>query len=181
MKQITRIKNIKPEELQKKLKAKDNNVICVDVRTEGEHDSARIPNTINIPVDQLQNHIKELKKYDEIYLHCASGSRSQMACDILSKCGFDNHYSLEGGLNAWRAKDLPIAGHNKNRMPIMRQVMVSAGTLVLAGLILTIILDQDAFLFIPFFVSIGFLYAGFSGNCLMSKLLIKMPWNRHSD
>ena len=50
-KQITRKKTLTPEELQKNLKDKGKKVVCVDVRTEGEHDVIRIPNTINIPVD----------------------------------------------------------------------------------------------------------------------------------
>ncbi|MEA3323331.1 MAG: rhodanese-like domain-containing protein [Patescibacteria group bacterium] len=174
-------KTIAPQELQERLGQKNKKVICVDVRTEGEHDAARIPNTINIPVDQLRTHINELKKYDEIYLHCTSGSRSQIACGILSDYGFDNQYSLEGGFGAWRAKKLPVVGNNKTRIPIMRQVLIAAAMIVLAGLIFKVIFQNDLFLLLPFGVSIGFLYAGFSGNCLMTKILIKAPWNQHKD
>jgi len=174
-------KTITPKELNERLKNKDKKRVYIDVRTEGEHDAVRIPHTINIPVDQLKNHASELRKYDEIYLHCASGSRSQLACTILTECGFDNQCSVEGGLNAWRMENLPIVGNNKNRIPIMRQVLIVAGTVVLAGLIFTIVLQNDFFLTLPLAISIGFLYAGFSGNCLMTKLLIKAPWNQHKD
>ncbi|XLQ20019.1 MAG: rhodanese-like domain-containing protein [Candidatus Moraniibacteriota bacterium] len=172
---------ITPQELNEKLKNKKGNLICIDVRTEAEHDAERIPNTINIPVDQLKNHSTELKKYDEIYLHCASGSRSQMACNILTDCGFDNHYSVEGGINAWKTEKLPTAGNNKNRIPIMRQVLITAGIIVLAGLMFKVIFENDLFLILPLGISLGFLYAGFSGNCMMTKVLIKMPWNQHKD
>ncbi len=174
-------KTISAKDLHEKLQDKNKKLICIDVRTEGEHDSERIPNTINIPIDQLKNHSAELKKYDEIYLHCSSGSRSQIACNILSKCGFKNQYSVEGGLNAWKMEKLPTAGNNKTRIPIIRQVFIVAGTMIMAGLIFSIVLQNDLYLTLPLLVSVGFLYAGFSGNCLMSKLLINAPWNQHKD
>ena len=178
-------KTITAKELYEKINNNNSKnkkkMICVDVRTEGEHDNERIPNTINIPVDQLKNHVAELKKYDEIYLHCASGSRSQMACNILTECGFDNQSSVDGGINAWKMEKLPTVGNNKNRIPIMRQVLISAGTIVLAGLMFKVIFQNDLFLILPLGVSLGFLYAGFSGKCLMTKILIKMPWNQHKD
>ena len=160
---------------------KEKKIVCVDVRTEGEHDAVRIPNTRNIPIDQLKNHIAELKKYGEVYVYCASGNRSQIACEILEKYGLENYYDVEGGLNAWKTAKLPVVGNHKKRIPIMRQVLIVAGTVVLAGLICKTIFNNELFLLLPLAISIGFLYAGFSGNCLMTKILIKAPWNQHKD
>jgi len=40
-------KTITPQELNEKLKIKKGNLVCIDVRTEAEHDAERIGNTIN--------------------------------------------------------------------------------------------------------------------------------------
>lgn len=169
---------ITPQELQKILQNKtDQKIICIDVRTEGEYDAQKIAGTVNMPIDHLRNHMGELKKYDTVYVVCASGSRSQLACDQLGTFGIKNVIGLNGGITAWQNMDLPVVGSSTNRIPLMRQVLIAAGSLVLTGCVLGFIVNQ-LFFFIAAAVSIGLLYAGFSGHCLMMKILVKMPWNQ---
>ncbi len=60
----------------------------VDVRTKGEYASGHIRGSINIPLDQLQNRLGQLKKDKVIITCCASGMRSSSAKSILKSNGF---------------------------------------------------------------------------------------------
>lgn len=171
-------KTITVKELREKLKSKnpEQKMVCVDVRTEDEHQAAHIEGTINIPLDQLKMHAGDLKKYDEVYLHCNSGSRSQAACTVLNECGIGNYCDVDGGIMAWRREGLPVEGKNKKRMPLIRQVMIAAAALILFSMLCGLLL-HGAFYVIAWGVGFGLLYGGASGNCLMMKFLTKMPWN----
>ncbi|MFA5986953.1 MAG: rhodanese-like domain-containing protein [Parcubacteria group bacterium] len=158
----------------------DQKRVCVDVRTEVEHDAECIAGSINIPLDQLQSHLGKLRAFDDVYVYCASGNRSAMACDILQKNGFARLYDLADGLNGWKLSKLSTIGQGRKRIPLMQQVLIVVGTTVMGSIILGYTV-HDLFLLIPLMMSIGLLYAGFSGNCLMTKVLIKMPWNRRKE
>lgn len=77
--------------IKKKLPAllKDG-AILVDVRSKGEYSQGHNPNSINIPLDELNKESKKLDKTKTILLCCASGTRSGMAVGILKKNGFQN-------------------------------------------------------------------------------------------
>ena len=80
----------------------NNNAILVDVRTEEEHSKYYIKDSINVPLDN----IKELPDLIEdketiIILYCQTGERSKEAAKELAKLGYQNIYSLDGGLINW--------------------------------------------------------------------------------
>lgn len=76
-------------------------VIILDVRTEEEYITGHIINAINIPVDDIEERINELKNKDEIILvYCKSGRRSVIACEILDAYGYTNVYNM-GGVVDW--------------------------------------------------------------------------------
>ncbi|MFZ1808964.1 MAG: rhodanese-like domain-containing protein [Cyclobacteriaceae bacterium] len=62
--------------------------IIVDVRTKGEYQGGCIKGSINIPVQDLQNHLGRFKKDKVIITCCASGMRSGSARRILKSNGF---------------------------------------------------------------------------------------------
>lgn len=60
----------------------------VDVRSTNEFSGARANNSINIPLQEITKRIDELKALPQpVVLCCASGTRSGMAAQILSKEG----------------------------------------------------------------------------------------------
>ena len=75
--------------------------LVVDVRTEGEHQSGNIPNTVLIPVDSLRDRVAELKGKDVI-VTCAVGQRGHTATQILRSHGVKVR-NLDGGYTTWRA------------------------------------------------------------------------------
>jgi rhodanese-related sulfurtransferase len=67
-----------------------NGAILIDVRSKDEFLSGHNPQSINIPLDELNKESNKLDKDKIILLCCASGTRSGMALGILKKNGFKN-------------------------------------------------------------------------------------------
>jgi len=89
------------EQFKEKLK-NDKELIVLDVRTPEEVAGGMIENAINIPVQVLEQRIKELEKYKdkEIAVICRTQNRSATAASILSKNGYNVKYVL-GGMSAY--------------------------------------------------------------------------------
>ena len=76
--------------------------VILDVRSKSEYAGGHIPNSLNIPVDQLPQNLSRLKdKNKTIITCCASGMRSASAKAILKNNGYNNVYNGGGwmGLN----------------------------------------------------------------------------------
>ncbi|WP_447950975.1 rhodanese-like domain-containing protein [Chryseobacterium koreense] len=74
--------------------------IILDVRSKGEFASGHIKNSINIPVDQLQNNLSRLKDKNKcIITCCASGMRSSSAQNILKKAGYTDVHNGGGWMS----------------------------------------------------------------------------------
>lgn len=64
--------------------------LVVDVRTTSEFKSGHINGAINIPLDQLNNKLNELKiRNKPVITCCRSGNRSGAARDILQAAGVE--------------------------------------------------------------------------------------------
>jgi phage shock protein E len=70
-----------------------NGATILDVRTKGEYQSGHLKNSINIPLDKLQQNFKKLNRNKPIITCCASGARSSSARRILKSNGFDQVYN----------------------------------------------------------------------------------------
>lgn len=85
-------------------------VILLDVRTPGEYSRGKIEGSINIPVDTISNEVvtalPDMNK--TIYVYCLSGSRSDVAVDIMRQLGYINVFSMTSGLLMWRSKKYPM-------------------------------------------------------------------------
>ena len=71
----------------------------IDVRTAFEHKRGSIPNTLNIPVDELRARIGEIPK-GKVVVYCAVGQRGHTAAMFLNRLGYDA-YNLDGGYKTW--------------------------------------------------------------------------------
>lgn len=171
------MKTISIEQFHKLLqKPLDNKTLAIDVRTPGEYTSEYIEGIQNYPLDQIESFTPELKKYKSVYVLCNSGNRSSRACTTLTKIGLKSLINVEGGMLAWKKRKYPsIKG--KGSISIMRQVQITAGSLVLAGVLLSLYIDPR-FIWVSGFVGAGLMFAGLSGTCAMGSLLSQMPWNR---
>jgi len=86
------------------------NAVLLDVREPKEFEGGRLPSALHIPLSQLAGRAAELVKFAArpVIAYCESGRRSRMAGGALTKAGFKEIYSLEGGLAAWKKDGLPV-------------------------------------------------------------------------
>ena len=82
----------------------DEHGIIIDVRTEDEFESGKIPGALNIDIYKGQGFIyrvEELDKTKNFYVYCAAGVRSANACGVMQQLGFENVFNLVGGFSNW--------------------------------------------------------------------------------
>ena len=86
-------------------------IILLDVRTPEEYSKGKIERSINVPVDSIVNEITTIipDKNKTIYAYCLSGSRSNVAVDILIQLGYTHVYSMTNGLLMWGSKKYPLS------------------------------------------------------------------------
>ena len=67
-----------------------NKETIIDVRTRGEFMSGNVAGSINIPLNEIQNRVNEIKEMQQpIVLCCASGARSGQATGFLKSNGIN--------------------------------------------------------------------------------------------
>lgn len=71
--------------------------VWLDVRLAREFSHYRLPNAVNIPLDELRDRMDELDKDTNYICYCKTGRRSSAASFLLSQAGF-NVFVLRGGL-----------------------------------------------------------------------------------
>jgi rhodanese-related sulfurtransferase len=171
----TAIPRLTPEELADQLSHQQVRVI--DVREPMEVAGGQIAGSLNVPLWRLSQ--ADLPQ-GPLVLVCQSGNRSQQGCITLLQRGHSAPLAeLAGGIQAWEQARLPLRRLKNTPLPLMRQVQIAAGSLVLLGLILSNTV-APAWIALTWFVGAGLVFAGVSGFCGMARLLAAMPWNRVS-
>ena len=156
----------------------ETNTLVLDVRTPGEFETAHIDGAVNIPVDQLDPHLREIvhNAGGTMVLVCQSGGRAEQAADKLSKQGKDDLVLLEGGMNAWQQAGAPVRRGEVQRWALERQVRLVAGSLVLATVAASAWVPRTKW--VGAGVGGGLVFAAVSNTCMMGNLLGKLPYNR---
>ncbi|MEF2967246.1 DsrE/DsrF/DrsH-like family protein [Paenibacillus sp. M1] len=86
----------------KDLEARDaQTTVLVDVRSEIEHVNGHIPDSLNIPVDELRSRLSELDPAKEIWVYCQVGLRGYTATRILQQKGIRVR-NLTGGYKTYQ-------------------------------------------------------------------------------
>ncbi|HYA85990.1 MAG TPA: rhodanese-like domain-containing protein [Nitrospirota bacterium] len=91
------IKQIRPQELDQK-----KGIVLLDVRTNKEYALGHIPGAVHVPLTDLGEKVKKLKKDKDIVVFCQNGNRSIWAIKRLMGMGYKNLYNLKGGYRAWK-------------------------------------------------------------------------------
>ena len=147
----------------------------IDVREPMEFAGGHIAGSLNVPLARLAD--TQLPD-GPLVLVCQSGNRSLQGCRrLLERQPSRLLLDLEGGIPAWQQAGLPLLRLANAPLPLMRQVQIAAGSLVLLGLILSHTV-APAWIALTWFVGAGLCFAGISGFCGMARLLAAMPWNR---
>jgi hydroxyacylglutathione hydrolase len=82
--------------------------MVLDIRNQNEWKAKHIPESLNIPLNHLQERLAELPHNRRIAVHCAGGYRSSIAASILHQHGITRLIEMAGGLAAWEAAKLPV-------------------------------------------------------------------------
>ncbi|MEK6153803.1 HesA/MoeB/ThiF family protein [Flavobacteriaceae bacterium 3-367] len=97
------VTSITVNELQTMLSG-SKSVQVIDVRTAREYADYKLPLTLNIPLDELENRIQELNLKQTVYFLCQSGKRSEIAIQKLGpKYPETVFYNILGGINTFLA------------------------------------------------------------------------------
>ncbi|TLV21875.1 DUF2892 domain-containing protein [Klebsiella indica] len=151
----------------------------VDIRDTDEYAREHIPGAELVPLDTLNNGATLHPRAEEtIIFHCQAGSRTQNNAARLAIAAAPAQMKLlAGGIQAWKAAGLPVKEDKSQPLPLMRQVQIAAGVLILLGVVSGYALNSGFFL-LSGFVGAGLTFAGITGFCGMARLLAVMPWNR---
>ncbi len=108
------VKVMSAEEVREFLKKKDSGEYnLVDVRQPKEYERGHIPGAKLIPVGEISDRGGELDSAKPTITYCGSGMRSRAAASALAEIGFDDVFSMSGGIRAWEgltASGVPESG-----------------------------------------------------------------------
>ena len=100
-------RDLEPEAAQAELQAEPKPRL-LDVRTEPENRSHRLPDSVLVPVQELAQRVAELDPDENWFVYCEHGRRSLFACDILANAGFSKLTNIRGGMAHWAGCGLPF-------------------------------------------------------------------------
>jgi rhodanese-related sulfurtransferase len=151
--------------------------VLIDVREPDEYAREHIPGARLVPLSGFNPSDFESDPAKIGVFHCGSGARTANEASRILKTGFGEVYQLSGGIQGWKQAGLPVNFNSKAPISLMRQVQITAGSLIVLGVILAVFVSPW-FMALSGFVGAGLVFAGLSGTCAMASLLALMPWNR---
>ena len=155
----------------------ENTVTLVDVREASEYANERIPGAKLHPLSQFDPHQIRPSAGQKLVLYCQSGNRSAKAAKQYLEAGFNSVIHLRGGIPTWKQAGYPIEKSQNAPISLFRQVQIVAGSLVVLGTVLGVVVSPG-FLLLSGFVGAGLLFAGITNTCAMGMLLAKLPYNQ---
>jgi rhodanese-related sulfurtransferase len=96
------VRQINVSELNQKLTAGEP-VFFVDVRQPWEHETAALPDSRLIPLNEMISRLDEIQPPNGalVVVYCHHGIRSLSGAALLETAGVNNVVSLAGGIDAW--------------------------------------------------------------------------------
>ena len=82
--------------------------LIVDVRKPVEFGVAHIPGAVNIPLDELEARIDELRHEHGVLIYCINGARTRQAEPIVYANDIEDVHHLDGALQGWIQGGHPI-------------------------------------------------------------------------
>jgi rhodanese-related sulfurtransferase len=91
------IKQLTPKDLDRM-----KGMMLLDVRSDKEYVQGHIPGAVHVPLADIGDKVKKLKKDKDLVVYCRSGNQSIWAIKRLMGMGYKNLYNLKGGYSAWK-------------------------------------------------------------------------------
>jgi rhodanese-related sulfurtransferase len=150
--------------------------VLVDIREPDEFARRRVKGAVSRPLSTLGPHLG-LEGDSQIIFACRSGMRTAAHCARLADLAGGEALILGGGLDGWSAEGLPVEVIASAPLEIMRQVQITAGLIILLGVLLGYTVNPALFL-LSGLIGAGLTFAGATGYCGLARLLKLAPWNR---
>lgn len=83
-------------------------VMLIDTRTPEEFSFGTIPGAVNIPLDEMREHLAEIPTDKPVVLFCAVGLRGYLSLRILMGRGYRNVRNLIGGYKTYSTATAPL-------------------------------------------------------------------------
>ena len=95
------IVDVEPDELLMDMQF-DKNLVVLDVRKENEYAEGHLADSMNLPLGEMTDPatMSNIEDGHNLYVHCAGGYRSVIACSLLKRQGIHNLRNIAGGWNA---------------------------------------------------------------------------------
>lgn len=89
---------VEPDELEMDIKY-DPNISVIDVRNPVEFGDGHIKDAVNFPLSDMTDlgKMADIEDTDNVYIHCAAGYRSVIACSLLKRQGIHNIRNVNEG------------------------------------------------------------------------------------
>lgn len=95
------IEEVSPEDVLA-MKARQENVVYLDVREPNEWNLGRIPQAVHLPRGNLETKIEALvDRAQRVVVYCARGNRSALAALTMKQMGYENVASMARGFGGW--------------------------------------------------------------------------------
>lgn len=157
----------------------EKKALLFDIRESDEFAREHIPGARHEPLSAFNAADFPEEQGKIAIFHCASGARTAEAAPRILGTAFAEIYQLDQGLAGWKKAGLRTVVNQSLPIPIQRQVQITAGLMVLLGVVLGFTVSPW-FFGLSGFVGAGLTFAGLSGTCAMANLLALMPWNRRA-
>jgi rhodanese-related sulfurtransferase len=170
---MTSLPTIDPKTLKRRLD--EGSALLIDIREPAEHARERIAGARLVPLSTIDR--QPIPSDKAVVFHCRTGNRTAANAGVLRAKDCPEAYALAGGLEAWKAAGLPTEFNRHAPIELFRQVQIAAGSLILIGLVLAVLVSPW-FVALSAFVGGGLIFAGVIGTCGIARLLGIMPWNQ---
>jgi rhodanese-related sulfurtransferase len=152
---------------------KRGEIKLIDIREPMEFAREHIAEAASIPLSGLAAGRLKIHSDMPVAFTCKTGMRTGANCDSLAAHVGEPAYVLQGGLEGWKKAGLAVVANRKAPAQTMRQVQVTAGSLVVLGAVLAITVDPT-FIWLSAIVGAGLAFAGITG---LTNLLAPAPEN----
>lgn len=102
------VKKVNPTDATRLINSE--NAVVLDIRSDSEFRKGHILNSLHVPQAYVNDQINKLEKYRDrpIITACKTGNDGARVGGMLVRRGFPKVYSLNGGIAAWEAANLPL-------------------------------------------------------------------------
>jgi len=98
------VNRMNPKEFEAAYSSKEP--LVIDIRKKSEYDSEHIIGAINVPLNEINQHLSQFPKDRFFVLHCAGGYRSMIAASILKQRGWNDFVDVHGGFDEMKKTDV---------------------------------------------------------------------------